>query len=79
MQGDCPIRLRRLLRALLQLFADSYFPEIVSSQARAVNEALVRELASGAFLAFLAQQPNTVVIDGTGTGKTHLRRWEPLL
>jgi DNA replication protein DnaC len=34
-----------------------------------VNEALVRELASGAFL---AQQRNTVFIGGTGTGKTHL-------
>jgi DNA replication protein DnaC len=34
-----------------------------------VNEALVRELASGTFL---AQQRNAVFIGGTGTGKTHL-------
>jgi DNA replication protein DnaC len=34
-----------------------------------VNEALVRELATGAFL---AQQRNVVFIGGTGTGKTHL-------
>ena len=34
-----------------------------------VHEALVRELATGAFL---AQQRNAVLIGGTGTGKTHL-------
>ena len=34
-----------------------------------VNEALVQELATGAFL---AQQRNAVFIGGTGTGKTHL-------
>ena len=34
-----------------------------------VNEALVQELATGAFL---QQQRNTVLIGGTGTGKTHL-------
>ena len=34
-----------------------------------VNEALVRELASGAFL---AEQRNAVLIGGTGTGKSHL-------
>jgi DNA replication protein DnaC len=34
-----------------------------------INEALVRDLASGAFL---AQQRNAVLIGGTGTGKTHL-------
>jgi DNA replication protein DnaC len=34
-----------------------------------VNEALVRELAAGTFL---AQQRNAVFIGGTGTGKTHL-------
>jgi DNA replication protein DnaC len=34
-----------------------------------INEALVRDLASGAFL---AQQRNGVLIGGTGTGKTHL-------
>ena len=34
-----------------------------------VNEALVRDLATGAFL---AQQRNAVFIGGTGTGKTHL-------
>jgi DNA replication protein DnaC len=34
-----------------------------------VNEALVHELATGAFL---AQQRNAVFIGGTGTGKTHL-------
>jgi DNA replication protein DnaC len=34
-----------------------------------VNEALVRELATGAFL---AEQRNAVFIGGTGTGKSHL-------
>ncbi|QCO04067.1 IS21-like element helper ATPase IstB [Azospirillum argentinense] len=34
-----------------------------------VNEALVRDLAGGAFL---AQQRNVVLVGGTGTGKTHL-------
>ena len=34
-----------------------------------VNEALVRNLASGAFL---AHQRNAVLVGGTGTGKTHL-------
>jgi DNA replication protein DnaC len=34
-----------------------------------VNEALVRDLATGGFL---AQQRNVVLIGGTGTGKTHL-------
>jgi DNA replication protein DnaC len=34
-----------------------------------INEALVRELATGAFL---AQQRNAVLVGGTGTGKTHL-------
>ena len=34
-----------------------------------VNEALVRELTTGAFL---AQQRNVVLIGGTGTGKSHL-------
>jgi DNA replication protein DnaC len=34
-----------------------------------INEMLVRELATGAFL---AQQRNAVLIGGTGTGKSHL-------
>jgi len=34
-----------------------------------INEALVRDLAAGAFL---AEQRNVVLIGGTGTGKTHL-------
>jgi DNA replication protein DnaC len=34
-----------------------------------VNEALVRSLADGGFI---AQQRNAVIIGGTGTGKTHL-------
>jgi DNA replication protein DnaC len=34
-----------------------------------INEALVRDLADGAFL---AQQRNIVLIGGTGTGKSHL-------
>ena len=34
-----------------------------------INEALVRDLAGGAFL---AQQRNVVLVGGTGTGKTHL-------
>jgi hypothetical protein len=34
-----------------------------------VNEALVRELATGAFL---TEQRNAVLIVGTGTGKSHL-------
>ena len=34
-----------------------------------VNEALVRELATGAFL---AEQRNVVLVGGTGTGKSHL-------
>ena len=34
-----------------------------------INEALVRELAGGGFL---AQQRNAVLVGGTGTGKTHL-------
>lgn len=34
-----------------------------------INEALVRELATGSFL---AQQRNAVLIGGTGTGKSHL-------
>ena len=34
-----------------------------------VNEALVRDLASGDFI---AQQRNIVLVGGTGTGKTHL-------
>ena len=34
-----------------------------------INEALVRDLAAGGFL---AQQRNLVLVGGTGTGKTHL-------
>jgi DNA replication protein DnaC len=34
-----------------------------------VNEALIRDLASGAFL---AEQRNAVLVGGTGTGKSHL-------
>jgi DNA replication protein DnaC len=34
-----------------------------------INEALVRDLAGGAFI---AQQRNVVLVGGTGTGKTHL-------
>jgi DNA replication protein DnaC len=34
-----------------------------------INEALVRDLAGGGFL---AQQRNAVLVGGTGTGKTHL-------
>jgi DNA replication protein DnaC len=34
-----------------------------------INEALVRDLATGAFL---AQQRNAVLVGGTGSGKTHL-------
>ncbi len=34
-----------------------------------INEALVRDLAGGGFL---AQQRNVVLVGGTGTGKTHL-------
>jgi len=34
-----------------------------------INEPLVRDLATGAFL---AQQRNAVLVGGTGTGKTHL-------
>jgi DNA replication protein DnaC len=34
-----------------------------------VNEALVRDLAGGAFI---AEQRNVVLISGTGTGKSHL-------
>jgi DNA replication protein DnaC len=34
-----------------------------------INEALVRELAAGSFL---ANQRNAVLVGGTGTGKTHL-------
>jgi len=34
-----------------------------------INESLVRDLASGAFL---AEQRNVVLVGGTGTGKTHL-------
>ena len=34
-----------------------------------INEALVRELATGAFL---AEQRNAVLIGGTGSGKSHL-------
>jgi DNA replication protein DnaC len=34
-----------------------------------VNEALVRDLAGGGFI---AQQRNVVLVGGTGTGKTHL-------
>lgn len=34
-----------------------------------INERLVKELASGAFI---ASQRNAVVVGGTGTGKTHL-------
>ena len=34
-----------------------------------VNEALIRNLASGAFM---AEQRNAVLIGGTGTGKSHL-------
>ena len=34
-----------------------------------INEALVRDLATGAFL---AQQRNLVLVGGTGTGKSHL-------
>ena len=34
-----------------------------------VNEALVRDLADGGFI---AQQRNVVLVGGTGTGKTHL-------
>ena len=35
----------------------------------AINEALVRDLAGGGFI---AQQRNVVLVGGTGTGKTHL-------
>ena len=34
-----------------------------------INEALVRDLAGGGFI---AQQRNAVLVGGTGTGKTHL-------
>src|SRR5213079_2207149 len=34
-----------------------------------VNEALIRDLAGGAFL---AEQRNAVLVGGTGTGKSHL-------
>src|SRR4029078_4662580 len=34
-----------------------------------INEALVRDLAGGGFI---AQQRNVVLVGGTGTGKTHL-------
>jgi DNA replication protein DnaC len=34
-----------------------------------INEALIRDLAAGAFL---AQQRNVVLVGGTGTGKSHL-------
>src|SRR3546814_2290031 len=34
-----------------------------------INEALVRDLATGAFL---ANQRNVVLVGGTGSGKTHL-------
>src|SRR6202007_655772 len=34
-----------------------------------INEALVRELATGSFI---AEQRNAVLIGGTGTGKSHL-------
>jgi DNA replication protein DnaC len=34
-----------------------------------INESLVRDLAGGAFI---AQQRNTVLVGGTGSGKTHL-------
>src|SRR5208282_4913656 len=34
-----------------------------------INEALVRDLAAGGFI---AQQRNLVLVGGTGTGKTHL-------
>ena len=34
-----------------------------------INEALIRDLASGAFL---SEQRNAVLVGGTGTGKTHL-------
>ena len=34
-----------------------------------INESLVRDLASGNFI---AQQRNVVLVGGTGTGKTHL-------
>ena len=34
-----------------------------------INEALVRDLAAGGFI---AQQRNVVLVGGTGTGKTHL-------
>ena len=34
-----------------------------------INEALIRDLAGGAFL---VQQRNVVLVGGTGTGKTHL-------
>src|SRR5487761_2432641 len=34
-----------------------------------INEALVRALAGGAFI---AEQRNSVLVGGTGTGKTHL-------
>jgi hypothetical protein len=39
------------------------------STARRSNETLLRDLAGGGFL---AQQRNSVLIGGTGTGKTHL-------
>jgi DNA replication protein DnaC len=38
-------------------------------EATPINETLVRDLASGNFL---AQQRNVVLVGGTGTGKTHL-------
>ena len=34
-----------------------------------INQALIRDLASGSFI---AQQRNTVLVGGTGTGKSHL-------
>jgi DNA replication protein DnaC len=41
-----------------------------------INEALVRDLASGTFL---TQQRNAVLVGGTGTGKSHLACHRPSL
>jgi DNA replication protein DnaC len=40
-----------------------------SSGAPPINQTLVNDLAGGGFI---AEQRNAVLVDGTGTGKTHL-------